>query len=56
MRDYAGFGYARCCFGYARCCFGYVSYEPPRDYAGFSYASLLFRFCFVVFVVSFMFL
>jgi len=25
-RDYAGFGYARCCFGYARClcCFGYV--------------------------------
>ena len=19
MRDYAGFGYARCCFGYARC-------------------------------------
>ena len=48
MRDYAGFGYARCCFGYARCCFGYarccfgyVSYKPPRDYAGFSYASLI---------------
>ena len=41
MRDYAGFGYARCCFGYARCCFGYVSYEPPRDYVGFSYASLI---------------
>ena len=47
MRDYAGFGYARCCFGY-------VSYEPMRDYAGFGYASLdlvmfrlflLFRLC-----------
>ena len=46
-----------------RCCFGYVSYESMRDYAGFSYASLLdlvmFRWiwlCFVVFVVSVMFL